>query len=568
MAEVAKTLIVTTGDCSDYDGFTALPLYQAAVHKAGGGTVLFIMNYPGFFSFKASAPSVETIGDANSFKRVDAPQTTGTCGYTYTADEFYKFRAGKTKKDGTFEFVGADHTVPLLPSFGSMPTPQGFNGTSEHQMRLLTQYAAVLATNIWQKNRATFPNAELKFVVGGINTYNGFSIDVYKNELDVYKSVVSKQMAVIPSTMLAVQGDAMAWLSQYHVAYKRIFMDMNGSMAWWNGGSTVPTWIGKLEGLYIMGGMPYPIATRPDLIPPDNTPLPIDTITNTRDDFVPHKFMSRKVYATFNQLYAPVQTDAFLRLCDPTKVFAITNNTCNAAASYGELFKRVGRPTQYNSPSEYCVGELASKGILGPSDVEAYTQFLKVPGAAPIVFDLVCAAKLASDVNRPVGSNDSVCVIKPSNLVYEVRDGIMEYFVVTPDDVPQIPSVGGSGSKSRQRKIRGGGAGRNTISGIVDCVYSHDTLMQAIDAIMMTKTLGGGGRRRKGGRVGKKPVKKKTKWTSVKGKKATLKDGSKRAIYTSPSHPGEVRIRRMVWRKGADKASATYLKWKGDVVRA
>ena len=42
-------LIITTGDCSDFDGFLSLPLYYKAA-KEKNMDVAFIMNYPAYFN--------------------------------------------------------------------------------------------------------------------------------------------------------------------------------------------------------------------------------------------------------------------------------------------------------------------------------------------------------------------------------------------------------------------------------------------------------------------------------------------------------------------------------------
>ena len=52
-------------------------------------------------------------------------------------------------------------------------------------------------------------------------------------------------------------------------------------------------------------------------------------------------------------------------------------------------------------------------------------------------------------------------------------------------------------------------------------------------------------------------TKKAVKWVST-GRKVTLKDGSKRALYKNAGKPGELRIRRMATRAG--KTVATYVK--------
>ena len=55
----------------------------------------------------------------------------------------------------------------------------------------------------------------------------------------------------------------------------------------------------------------------------------------------------------------------------------------------------------------------------------------------------------------------------------------------------------------------------------------------------------------------KKSTKSTTKWTST-GRKVTLNDGSKRALYKNAGKPGELRIRRMATRAG--QTVATYVK--------
>jgi hypothetical protein len=52
-----KGVIITTGDCSDYDGFTCLPLYKKAA-AAKGLDVVFVMNYPAFFQFESNENAV------------------------------------------------------------------------------------------------------------------------------------------------------------------------------------------------------------------------------------------------------------------------------------------------------------------------------------------------------------------------------------------------------------------------------------------------------------------------------------------------------------------------------
>lgn len=54
---------------------------------------------------------------------------------------------------------------------------------------------------------------------------------------------------------------------------------------------------------------------------------------------------------------------------------------------------------------------------------------------------------------------------------------------------------------------------------------------------------------------------KGSRWVSA-GRKVTLRDGKVRTLYRNPAKPGDLRVRRMVKRRGANAATATYVKFR------
>jgi hypothetical protein len=282
-----------------------------------------------------------------------------------------------------------------------------------------------LAQSIWNNTQVQGRNVDLKFTIGGINTFNGFSIGVYKNELAVYEDVVTKIINNKSQKIIIHQfiNNSLQWLVDNAVNYDHIYMDMNGSMAWYNLKNIflVRTLYTKLRGVYIMGGMPPPSDENYDKV----------------SDFPP--FMSRKVSSTFNQLYAPEQTANFLRDLHPTiPIYIISNATCNLAANFNVLIKDPKYEYSYANGVEMCIAVLQKLNVLtNENDINAYRNFLQVPGANPIVFDLVCAAKLALDV---------LVKIKPDQntpnalLTYNCTNKMMNHFVIHAtthkDDLP------------------------------------------------------------------------------------------------------------------------------------
>ena len=205
-------LIISTGDISDVDGFFALKEYA----KQGHDTV-FLMNYPAYIGIKDDEP--------------DFAINNPGLGYKYNS----KPVLGDPSKDSEYyEFMKA------------------FQGTDagECMKNALTHVAFTLATQVWNESDA---KGKLFFMIGGINKINPFSSSKIKNDCISYigqckapgQMIEAREGAIYDMNGQAVELD---W-----ERYNDMFMDFNGSMAFWN-----EDWekrLKKLRGVFVMGGV-------------------------------------------------------------------------------------------------------------------------------------------------------------------------------------------------------------------------------------------------------------------------------------------------------------------------
>ena len=139
------TLIISTGDISDVDGFFALAEYAKT-----DATVLFIMNYPSY-----TQRGIDTFKE-NEFG----------LGYTYNAETFLK-------KSEVFEDTHKEdlyHTIKQSFEFFDMYTA-------------LTIMAIKMANKIWIESGGG--KDKFFFCIGGVNSINPFNANKLKNELYV-----------------------------------------------------------------------------------------------------------------------------------------------------------------------------------------------------------------------------------------------------------------------------------------------------------------------------------------------------------------------------------------------
>jgi hypothetical protein len=103
-------------------------------------------------------------------------------------------------------------------------------------------------------------HGRLLFCVGGINAVNPFSASAIKNEILVYSHLVTQAATRLQAVAEgAVYGEDGAPCAVEWEAYAHVYMDFNGSMAFWN-----DRWLltmtdlaaaNKIRGAFVMGGV-------------------------------------------------------------------------------------------------------------------------------------------------------------------------------------------------------------------------------------------------------------------------------------------------------------------------
>jgi len=280
-----STLIISTGDVSDVDGFYALAEYAKT-----GADCLFIMNYPAYIDAKAPNKNMGEPG-------LLAPGL----GYQYPAEALL------TKN------------TPPASAFTS--------GDDAH--RKLTNFAYSMSKYVWEEAK---PRGKLLFEIGGTNSVNPFSAKAIKIESKVYGDAFKNSKTLIDLSMETCKGKcaqgAVFTTSQTQTRdfslnyYDEIYMDFCGSMAF-----LTDEWLGKLEavsgkikGVFVMGGV------LANVVPETLSAMP--------------EILNRFSCATMNQLYHPENSAKFFDFIEkhnasltdvhhgPTfPVYVITNNS-------------------------------------------------------------------------------------------------------------------------------------------------------------------------------------------------------------------------------------------------
>ena len=282
----------------------------------------------------------------------------------------------------------------------------------------MTFTAYALARSIW--DNTPLPDAdgsnvpELKFCIGGINTYNGFPIHIYKNEIEVYNSIVKEivsQKTNLIDDFLAIIADANSSASATIASLGacEAYIDMNGSMAFYK-----PDMFCKMmvQAVSIMGGM-------------ETTDMACPMTTNN--------FINRPSCTTFNQLYHAQGTNDFINDMQKQNVdiYFVTNQECNRVVGYNSLVKLIEPPAELTTGANaMMLDAMVSCGVFsakGNLDYNAYTAFLAVQGAAPTVFDLLSGAFL---VARILNKTPAPFSVHPAKLIMNTTDGVIDKFVV------------------------------------------------------------------------------------------------------------------------------------------
>jgi len=303
-----KRLIISSGDISDVDG-----LYAIAKYAFTGCDVLFVMNYPAYINEDSDV----------------GPLLPGL-GYKYkTVSYLETFEAGHTSQTSTPGYV--KYNALLNDIYGDIAD------LSVRVKQILTDMAYSMVARTWTD--VNFPNkGKLYFCIGGVNSFNPFSMANLKNEIYVYSTLMavykSKSggvtnvetrmlrlspcnegvifershyaMAIIPEGCTQVESSIRDLVLQYEVVY----IDFNGSMAFFNGEweRTLRDCRDTIKGVCVMGGV-YSFE------PPGTMP----SIAGV---------LNRFSCATMNQLYHPLNTAKFFRLLGELNilVYIIANN--------------------------------------------------------------------------------------------------------------------------------------------------------------------------------------------------------------------------------------------------
>ena len=98
----------------------------------------------------------------------------------------------------------------------------------------MTDVAFEMTKRVWQ-DLPTERRGNCFFCIGGVNAINPFSATAVKNEIVVYAGAVSKEAKQIDpkeGAFYDMSGDSIRQLNL--AAYDEIYMDFNGSMAFFN----------------------------------------------------------------------------------------------------------------------------------------------------------------------------------------------------------------------------------------------------------------------------------------------------------------------------------------------
>jgi ADP-sugar diphosphatase len=268
-AEAKNTLIITTGDISDVDGFFALAEYAKT-----GASVLFIMNYPHYVGVDKGTPLRE-----NGFG----------LGYTYDTDTFIQVSEEKLKKE----------KVSLESYHALMRKYKDFN-----MHTALTDMAFHMAKKVWEEScpsnqKLHIHNEKFRFCIGGINTINPFNAHGLKNELFVYADHVAEMTTsntqYAQNTLYNHAKNVLSESPHFINTYSDIYIDFNGSMAFfdqnWKDTLETAAKAGKIKAVVVAGGV--------------YSDAPAQTMPAIPD------LLNRFSCATMNQFYHPHHTHSF-----------------------------------------------------------------------------------------------------------------------------------------------------------------------------------------------------------------------------------------------------------------
>ena len=323
--EPEKGLIITTGDASDFDGFMALPLYYKAAQKHNMD-VMFIMNFPAYFSkeFNAQGEAQDKAQDVKAERNLEVLKDNNGeaieyalpigLGFNYGHDVFCSDKNYRNTSGGLTE------TFNYLNNIESTIKKKHENNI-DVDMDMMSFITYRIVMEIWDwcvQIHGSGP--KLKFCKGGINSVNPFSVKQIKNEFEVYGQVIANSLqeplklkTAITNYFTEINTNTIVDICQNA---KYIYIDMNGSMAWYN--AIIQQEFenkelkDKVQGVFVMGGV-----------------LSYSQVNTMGAG----PTLNRLSCATMNQLYHAKNTGAFFKTYND-KLYFITNNEINANFTY------------------------------------------------------------------------------------------------------------------------------------------------------------------------------------------------------------------------------------------
>ena len=291
-----KDLIISTGDISDVDGMFALVKYAKS-----GADVLFVMNYPAYL-MKENNENYDEVSPG--------------LGFGYGALQFFtQSRVNLENKIGQF---ACNMFHKNMSKYFSR------DGYVLGYKRALTDLAFNMVVSVWNEVQVDYSEEKgsVYFCVGGINSINPFSASTCKNELYVYRELmagVHNLDSIQEGCIFETSGKQVSCpLVDLLPLYSRIFLDFNGSAAFFNEnwGTALSVARSRLKGMFVMGGVhSYDISrTMPRVV----------------------NQLNRFSCATMNQLYHPEKSASlFLFMCNAgIPVFVISNNSVSPYETY------------------------------------------------------------------------------------------------------------------------------------------------------------------------------------------------------------------------------------------